>query len=502
MTTSLSAVLDNNIISGEFDFDNQNEFTLPAIEIRLVHRHFKSNGVICETVLKTIQVNQNAFQTKSINTANSFSFNFKFFNPLYVSGLHVISTETRNSNSVTTETIVVVGDALPQISNPIKNPTFDENVPPSLPVDNTVTIEEPINNIIYNKPLQADRTSSRVVLLDNNSFKIFEQNSQQPSIVENSITNLLPDPYFQTSNQYNIDAPGYIVSESIKTLTQNLNYWDINLRNSNFLNAFSPVIRPNELIGLPQGIPYITFSAHFKFIFEETCPCDKVRLYLNFYNSNRVLIKSTNKDYGISNQLWKQFYISSKTIPPSAKFFDFAIELLDISSTNPFFMGCTGLQAEVNATPTSGVFNIRIQDLYKTASDITFSLPLYIKLQTAHYAEGGVRGLIDTTQNGKNGFQWIVNNNKYVYKEYDVAGAVINNVVSNTFSAIDEDVITYSVYITTSNIIFSVNEAVISSHSGTFSGGQVIKPIVGSLFTTGSSINSTILNFGIFKENV
>ena len=392
-----------------------------------------------------------------------------------------------------------VDEVLRESDNPIKEPLHEENTP-ALPAETNVLVPEPILNttLVSYVSLIPVKTSKRLFLLDGN-FITADYDEAQPTYIENQSVNLATDPFF-TGNAYEVEAPGFVVLEQKRVLQEtSYVYLQYKLRNPSFLNAFnSATFKPKVPIAITGSGPF-TVSMFVQLLPEfgtDTTPVNIVKIGLVCYDNTSTVLSTTASSFLTTQILdWTLLSHTIASLPYNTSMLSFFLEVPDIETNEAFYLNIFCPQLEPLSLPTTRVIDQRIQDEYRT--DFVPLKYFSAMVETTHTIKNGIRGLLDSTILGKNGFQWFVSGNTLYLRKFDSFGVMISN-MSAPFTATDNTDIKYGLVTSVANTQFLINDAVVATLPP-IDLSTTNSILVGSLFQSNTTINSLLKGFGIFQ---
>lgn len=477
----VSAVLDHNNVLGQVILDQ----TLTNVVMKLKH---------------TYKLPQGGFQTILLDERNiadpSEKFNFTFMNPRYLENLS-LEFEFHSESSTITETIDVleieqeVDYDLP--SNPVREggslnqgtPDFSENIPFDPPEDDIIIGSPDIQNIIFD--------------LSQQDLEILQQAERQEEGLysEEATENVILNPTFDgTEAGYFIEAPGF---------TQEISYFNrqgngilrARAENTSLVNAFGEVKIKSELFPVNQVSGYITVSTYYQQILEHKAK--EAELFLEYYNSREQLISTDTQLFTTVDEGFDRAEATFIGVPSSTTYVSWGVILKNITDTSPISIELKKPQFEYNNRATTFTPDFREFDAIRTG-EIQWKPSFYMKLKSYHSCNG-LRGLVDTTISGQDGFRWMISNNQLQFRVLDDNGNSVLNVRSSELSAELNEEVEYGISVEEDKIIFYENSIEVSSHSVSypifdFSGTA----FVGRLEPAGAALNSKILDFGVYRS--
>lgn len=483
----VSAILDHNNIFGFVMHDPIGNDPLGKITMKLKHTFKPPQGGI-QTLL---------LDERDILNPES-EFNYSFLNPRYLDNLE-LEVDFHYQSGVTTQKVTVldadeddVDLSLP--SNPIReggsvtqgNPQFDENVPFDPDPDDMIIEVEGIANEIFD--------------LDMDEFDIPQSPVREDFGVysEEATTNVIHNPELNsTTAGYLIDAPGF---------TQNLHYYAnggsgvlrATVTNTSLINAFSDVNLKSQLFSINCGNSYITLSTYYRQITEHMA--EEAELFLEYYNNRKQLLSVVKKPFeAVRRQEYIREEATFTNIPSATAYVSWGVVFKNVTDTSPLTVEITKPQLEHNNRATTYTSNFRDFDVIRT-NQIQWSPEFYMKLKTL-FSSNGLRGLVDTTVSGKDGFRWMASNNQMQFRILDSAGSTVLNVMSDPILKELNDEIEYGISIEKQYIKFYVDgelhsEKQVSYPPFDFQGTA----FVGRLEPSGAALNSKILDFGVYRS--
>lgn len=531
MTTRVSAVLDHNIIHGEY------LHTIPMgggsdtvdVTVRIFHQFQNDVGTTKEIELESFVVPATFLRVEGHDDVEDVTqtFDINIANPRYLTNLFLETEEIRSSGTIVTKVPVLDGtdptiDIFP--TNPIKEPLL-ENRPEELlesPPENIIVPEPVFGSIVYSldqglTQLQASRRIYLEESVEFGEFRIQDFNEEIDRIfVEDSISNLLPNPDFAnfvvtgaqvSPEKYEIEAPGLVTTSKLEDGDiEETNIWKIRASNPNLFNPMNSLtIKMTELADLFTGSDSLTFSVFHKIAsdFGQT-PFVEFSIKVNYYDGSETFISSFSKTAAVANQdkLWHLISASfeGSEVPLTAEKFDIEFSIADIETTEPFTLRLYLPQVEHQPYSTTRTLASRILDRYETKESVTLDLPLTIQMRTFHRNGSSIRGIFDSTLSNKDGVQFFASTDKLHFKQIDASGTVLFNIASSTFSLSNDEEVTYSVFFDGTDVKFFLGETLVSSHPAVVVLDQIRSPVVGSLNLSNTTINSEILDFRLLRK--
>lgn len=524
-TTQIIAVMDRNTIAGQYirNLDVSDDKDLVDVTIKLIHQFTTPANATEELELQTFVVPASYLTQSGLTAVTPVQqiADFHIANPRYIEDLFIEISETRDTAPIVTRVPVLNGDdaTVPVLpDNPFKDPEHEENIREEIPERNISTPEEDINPILYN--LDSDDLAlvqaSKRIFLEGNVFFSQDFNEKLDVIyIENSITNFLPNADFELTGtvgsleipqEYTVAAPGMVVSSQvIDGQIENTSIWRTRTTNNNPFNAFDTVtFGLSEKVALFSGINSLTISLFYTVVSDfGVTPFSDFKVRANFYNTIGDLISTeeTLVPVGAEGDKWKLLFgtFQGSQIPLAATQFDFEIEIAAIGSTDPFTLQFYLPQAESSPFPTTRTLDNRIHDKYLTTRAIDLKLPLYFVATALHVIGPGIRGLVSSTTDQKDGIQFLASSDTLRVKAFDVTGNLLFNIASDTFSVTEGDVTEYGLFLDGSTIEFFLNGSSLSTISQSHTLDQTKEICVGSLEASNTTINSVIRGFKILR---
>jgi len=518
---NLSAIIDKNIVSGIVYMGGQAQDPATAISLKLWHWFNKPQGGREDILLASQEI------LPEIVKGDSFAYTV--LNPRYIENLEMETTvTTKYTGTVTKKVPVIQGQRFNsqspspintpelEISNPLKYPEFLENGPATRidPVkENAITVESPISNAIYKMMLTTLSTfqmDPRIVFDEAaQQFKSVDDTNPDFFYSENSAINLLPNAAYYGDKiplSWGINAPSIVFNSNIY-ISQTIptaNVWKVRLENTSIFSAFTQAsLKMNAPASLPSNINHFSVSAYYRLKHDIADKNKNLFLKVNFYdalkspiNSATSSILSVNDD-AYFNRISATF--NSAQIPGAAAYFDLEIILGSLDTQVGVALEVFLPQAEVNNTATSVTLGSRNFDMY-ISGVVTLKNPLYLKLKTVHWNQG-LRGLADSTTAGKEGFKWNITGDKLQLRYYNSVGALVFNFFSSSIVAPLLADITYGVFIGTTEVVFYIDDTVLSVHPiGVFSMHLVKSFYIGGFESAGAALNQPIKDFAIYSD--
>ena len=534
-TTKIKASLDRNVIHGEYirRIDVGENPDPVDITVKLLHQYITPNETLKELELQSFEVPASFLDTSNgLFGTTTFEQNaiVTIANPSYLIDLFLEILEVRDTVAVTTRVPVLdtTEEARELTPQPIKYDEFEENIPASLavyPEDNISTPEPIVESVLYtlsNDDILLSQGSHRVYFeppdgtnsADDGTFIPLEYNEKSDVIyIENSISNFMPNPQFvadpdETSRpeNYIIEAPGLVATSNLTEGDIEGTYeWRIRASNVNPFSAFDNLnIEIIDPVPLQAGIRALTISVYHKLASDTgILSFTDFNININFFNVvGDLLSTETTTTPAEQISVWAPLYgtVQSSEIPLTAATFDVEIEIPGIDATDTFQLDLYLPQAEAMPYFTTRALPDRIHDLYLTTKQVELKLPLYFQLKTTHIRGPGRRGLVSTTTNQKDGFQFLASSDRLRFLVFDVNGVCLFNVGSDQISTPEGDVVLYGLYLDGTNIEFYIDNVLISTHAQTHTIDQTIDVTVGSLEAANSTINAKLEDFKILRN--
>jgi len=526
MNTTLAATIDRNIIHGLYYHAGSADTV--DITVRVYHRYLNSLGQENEIELTSFVIPKEALLVGglvNLNQGVEQHGSFCIANLRYVENL-VIQTEENRGGLVITRSNVLSGDdtvkeepgSLPT-TNPMEHDTHEENTPPeesAKPGDNVVITEPIVSTVFSSKQhsLNPQIMSGRIYFDDTVVPQTFKEqklnNLADLMFIEDGVSNFLANADFNSitplipSNpvNYKVVAPGFIISSLYENgAVENTRIWKIRVANPNVFNAFNVDVQYEPKATIPNGLQVLTTSVYYKIAADfGGMPFSTFEITVNYYDQNQNFISSsvTLKPVAPEDRQWHLLYATDFSVPPTAYFFNFKIKMPDIGSTDPFVVQFYLPQAEASNYPTTRTLTARVLDLYR-APLMSLKPPIYIKLRTHHISGPGIRGLFDSTTALKNGIQFYMSSNKLYLKVLDVSGNVSSLTASALLPPIADNTETdYGVWFDGSTVEFYLNNVMVSVQTQAIALDQSVTPIIGSLSLANTTINSRLIDFGVF----
>lgn len=483
----VSAVLDHNNILGLVTHLPMANDPLNKITMKLTHTYKLPQGGVQTLLLDERDI---------LNPEPELQYSF--LNPRYLENLE-LEVDFHFSSATTTQKISVLDSAEDLVdislpSNPIReagsnsqdNPEFHENIPFDPKPADTIFENPDIANEIF------DLSLDEFDVLQSAEREDFDLYSEEAT------TNFVLNPTLDSSiGGYLIDAPGF---------TQNIAYYDNNgsgvLRatatNTSLVNAFSDVIIKSELFSINCGNSYITISTFYKQITEHKA--EEGELVLEYYNNRKQLLNIVKKSF---EAVRKEEHIREEAtftnIPSATAYISWGIVFKGITDKDPLTVEITKPQIEHNNRATTFTPDFRDFDAIRT-NQIHWTPGFFLKIKTLH-SLSGLRGLVDTSVAGKDGFRWMASNDQLQFRILDVNGMSVLNISSDPIGKGLNDEVEYGISIEDGYINFYIDGQLHSEH-------QVSYPIfdfegtafVGRLEPAGAALNSKILDFGVYRS--
>ena len=528
MLTQLTAAIDRGLIKGSYF--HTGSIAPVDITVKVYHKYTSPNNTSHEVQIEEFSVPSAAVKlTGSANSTEPLrqQVDFHVNNLRYTDNLVIQVDEYRNNLLVSTRVDVMTGDEynVPvERVNPMEHSGHEENTPPEEPYrpsDNIVIPDVLVGGSVYSyqhSGLKMIQASQRVYLDKSEQPQVFRSQSfnrvGRRTFIENSVKNYLSNVEFTSLTttlpvvplNYLVDAPGFIVtSQVVDGPLSGLKIWKLRASSTNAFSAFDTVIiKYKEKAEIDLGLNSLTASVYYQIAsdFGRT-PFSKLRFKLSFYDQDQLFISDYQNlvSIGAEGGDWKVLHTTADSVPLTAQYVDYEVEIVDVDSTDPFVFQMCLPQLEASVYPTSRALYERIQDQYSTATPVAIKNPFYVFLKTTHIEGPAQRGLVDNTTVLKDGIQWYVSSEKYFLKVYDPNGAAVYSVTSSPLTSVEGDVVEYGMAYDGSNINFYENQILVSSH-------PVLAPIsydkhmlVGSLLPSNTAINTELLDFGIAKDS-
>jgi hypothetical protein len=483
------------------------------------HRYVNSVNVTKEITLETITIPKSYLETTGLSYLSDVeqTVEFNIINLRYTSDLFIEVHETRDTVPVVTTVAVNKGDDAtvePLTHNPQKDVENDENLPEIKPEVNISDPEMDFSTIIYDS-LSSDKALnyfqvSRRIYLDNEQFILQEYNERIDRIfVENSITNMVPNPAFLSTNgniptSWVMDAPGIIVNSSlIESELSDINRWQLRITNPNLFSAFNSVtLALDGSYPLLPGLNALTFSMYYRIkSTTSVIPFNSFKVRFKFFlDQNEIGSEQVTVTIGPDQNVWELLIatVQGSQININANRYLVDVDVADIDTTDLFNLELYLPQLEPTPFATTRTLESRIQDKY-LSERFTLDLPFYMMTTTYHIIGPGLRGLFSSTESLKDGFEFQVSSDRLFFKQYNVTNAMILNVASSIFNMAEGEEVTYGVWVDGTVIEFYLNNTLVSSHSATTAIDQTKEFIVGSLERSNSTINSELLDFKVLR---
>lgn len=519
-----------NMISGRLvvnyrrEFDPLSEEPTPVpVTLRVYHQTERDNFSVSPVLLQETVVPADFLVLTRTPESNFLSFELSMVNLRYTDELSIQSTETRNSVVLTGAATVLVPETEfgltrgPLPSNPHRSAEQEENVPfQDLnrlgPADRVVTEREPV---VVTKEVALISSPPRI---EQKGDDFVEVRTDQPGKLrysENSALNVSKNPSFYetwsnsgvTSPKFcTLSAPGFSInSKVLPGSLSGTNYWRISASNPNPFNAYDSITLSLGRSTIPLGPETWTFSAYYRLESStQTLPFPGAKLTLRFYDSDGGFLGAKDSTVPVALQPSLEllsFTVPQSQVPANATVIVPEITLGPVEDTFIFYLNLYLPQLEAENGPTTRTLTGRQEaDVWTTTGEITLSPPFYIALETTHLVTPSVRGILDTTTALRSGVQFFVADNRLFFKQLSPTGSVVFSKVSPVFVANNGDTVTYGVYCSATGVRFYLNGVQIGSTlTQAVSINQTAIPRVGSLLAEGTSLNSPILRFGVFR---
>jgi len=525
-TTSIAANMNDKVIDVAYYRDiDLGESTVPVdLSVTIKHQYVTSASTAQEIVLEQFVIGKDYLETVGLMGASEVEQKVEFHvtNLRYIENIFIELQEVRDSVPVFTRVPVLASDdetVEPLPNNPKHYLGYDE-IPEVTPVqDRNISIESTDIGVLYKMlatDLVASQISKRIFLLEENGEQVFIQQDYNESIsqifIENSITNLLPNPQFLGADDiptsWEIDAPGITLnSYLLPGPIASTNSWKIRASNTNVFNAFNSVtlktINTNDLY---SGLGALTFSIYYKLIcYTSNIPFNNWTLKINFFFNTEFIrfeeiISTVSSDMNIFKLL--VFTLQGVQIPLTANKYSLELSIADIDRTDLFDLEFYLPQLEGLSCATTRTLDTRIEDKYVTGTTFVLDLPFYLYVKTYHVTGPGIRGLFSSTTEQKNGFEFLSSNDRLRFKFYDVVGNLQLNIASDVIptSIQANALVEYGFRITSSVLEFYINNFLLSTHANTISINQDQFYVVGSLEKSNTTINSELLDVKILRD--
>lgn len=519
MATEVSAVKDKEIIRILYRYGAGPAEPAADLIFELHHKYLNSLGIQEDLVLGSFPVPA-SYLTLTGNPSLSTTqvVNLNVINLRYTKDLSVSVLETRKSGPQVTRVPVLDGDeanvySLP--SNPERSPEFTENLPvykPEAPVNNVVAASTPVRVVVYSikEPgVHVISSGNRILPSPEGTFRFVSTNQESGRYFsENSLSNLEPNPRFLSTSRagipdhHSVVAPGFIVSNSLTPGNiENSFVWAIRASNPSTMNAFNRVLIEVDKIPISPGTGVLTYSAYY--LLDEAA-FDRVSGKFSFFDGSGTFLSSSTVNCPVSttlNQVWQRFSLSTKfsQIPLAARSVAVEIGSGPIEMTDFFTFSLYLPQLEPYSNATSATLTTRIADKLQSLGPVPIGSPTYIAVTTYHHSGFGVRGLVDSTSNGTQGFQWTLSNGAFILKVLDGLGNVSFNKVSSALVATEGDRVKYGLGLTKTSLNFYLNDVLVESTPWTQPLGYNGVLSIGSLFSSNSGVNEEILDFGVYQ---
>jgi len=529
-TTRIIADIDRNIIHGQYirTISPGEDITPVDLTVKLIHQFVTPQNTVKEIELKEITV-PSRFLKNSTGLPGTTSIQqesqINIGHPRYIVDLFLEISEVRESVPVITRVPVLNGldqeypSLLPE--QPFKDPEHESNVPETLPDRNISTPELiPEIYVLAEDDAVVRQSSIRIYLSEDefgdDLFKTQDYNERvDPLYVENSITNFLPNPGLvpatgtpNTPDKWMADAPGLMLTTKIEDGDiEDTHTWAVRVSNTNPFNAFDTVtITTTEKSTLLPGLNSLTGSLYYTIKSDyKATPFSEFNLKFCFYNSLGDLISTETQvvPVGPEGFNWQILYatVQGSQIPLTATEFKFLIEIPDIGATDPFEFKIYLPQAESSPYFTTRTLTDRVQDTYETSRAVDLKPPVYFSAKAYHVIGPGTRGLVSTTTGLKDGFHFLASSDRLRLKAFDATGLCIFNLGSAAFTVTEGDAAEYGVYIDGSTVEFFLNGVSLSTHTQAYALDQpMVKPLMGSLESSNTTVNSELLDWKILQR--
>lgn len=424
------------------------------------------------------------------------SFEYSFMNPRYLENLEIeIEAQYAQNTEVLTIPVLELDelDDFDLPSNPVREggsytqdePEFEENRP--FDPDPATTI------------IQHGDISSVVFDTKHNALDILRQAEREENGLysEEATENFVLNPEFlENLAGYHIEAPGF--TQSLKYYSAGQGILRATATNTSLVNAFADVEIKSDLFALTTGAGYMTLSTYYRQVTDREPEGVELKIY--YYNNQQQLINSTKKTflYNPKKEFSRVEYTVSNT-PSATAYVAWSIVFKTLTDMVPFTVELTKPQLEFNSRATTWTATSRLADAYRTEA-IDWKTPLYMSLETIH-TNLGLKGLVDTTVSSKDGFRWMVSNDRLQFRILDENGQTILNVMSNPLNVADFTQTLYGIFIERDTISFYRNNTLISSHPVTYPQFEYNgTAFVGRLEPSGAALNSEIIAFGVYRS--
>jgi len=517
--SSLSANLDNSVIHCAYYRDIQSgESAYPVdLSVSIRHQYANSTNVLNEIVLEDFIILKDYLNTTGLIGVSDVeqTLEFHVLNLRYLNNLYVEVREIRDGLPVLTRVPILIGDtdADPLPDNPVKYPEFSENIPEVVPLAN-ISVHRVDSGAMYMleaTPLTPIQSSKRIYLVEENGEQIFKQvdynETSDRLFIENSITNLLPNPQFLGSDQpdlWDIEIAGIVLNSNLLIgEIPDTSIWRIRASNSNVFNAFNHItIKTTDKHNIYSGLNALTYSTYYRVSSSsKNIPFNSFNVKVNFYY-NDDFISSDESTIAVTSEVdvWVLLDATWSQIPLTANKYSLEFNIIDIDTTELFTLDLYIPQLEASTFATTRTLDSRIQDKFLTGTSFEINLPFFIFVQTHYVAGVGIRGLFSTTTNQANGFEFLASNDTLRFKQYSTTGNVIVNVVSGNFPPLEHNsIVDYGVDVTQTAISFYLNGVMLSTIPCSLSIDQNKNYLVGSLEKSNTTINTELLDFKILR---
>ena len=520
--TSISANMDDKVIYCYYyrDIDLGESVAPVDLSISVKHQYVTTTNTAQEIVLEQFVVPKDYLETKGLLGVSAVeqTVEFHVLNLRYLDSIFIEIQEVRDGIPVFTRVPVLDSSEEndpPLTTNPERYVEHDENIPEVIP-DRNISIEKMDIGILYSlkeTDLVLSQASKRIYLVEENGEQYFKQQEYNEQVnklfIENSITNLLPNPQFLGStdipDSWGIDAPGITFnSYLLDGPLSETKIWRIRASNTNVFNAFNSVtLKILNKRDLYSGSTALTFSVYYILKCDVSdIPFNNWTVKFNFYFNNDF-IRSEELTSPVSSELnvYKLLAFTLQDIPLSANKYTVELTVDNIDSTDLFDISFYLPQLEALPCATTRTLDNRVEDRYVTGKIFQLNLPFYIWCKTHHITGPGIRGLFSSTTNQVNGFEFLSSNDRLRFKLYDTSGNIQLNVASAIIPLIHaNDIVEYGLWVTATLIEFYINGGLLSSHPNTLSIDQNQYYIVGSLEKSNTTINSELMDFNIFRN--
>lgn len=507
---ALSAVLDHQTVRVTYQFLPTGVDNIPTdISFDLIHQFTTSDGARKSIVLQTQKVESKYFRLDGLSGRSELAqiVDVIFQNPRYNDGLFIQASGLRQGTPESEMVSVLLGDRegdflrggeLP--SNPARQ-EIPENVPklePVSPVDNVVVAEPPMRSVLYDVsqvvPFSSVQSGQRYVLVDN-KFTNSPINQPVLRLMENSITNLAPNPQFMAgilfNNQippqgYEFLAPGFILNlAAAPGDIPDTNKYRVTGSNPNWsTSAFNTIkLRTIDMVPISYQSTYC-YSMYVQSLTE--LPFHGFQISLEFFDAGLNSLGTVTKSVDRVNdhKVWTRYsaIFEPSDILPSAAFAKPSFTTFEVGDGSYFVMEYYAPQLEENFAPTSFVLFDRPQDAYKSIP-LVIDPPFTIIANLPYVDSAGIRGIMEAT-----GIKFIVNRN-YLFAQVGSAN------LSATFTSGPE--VELALYVSSNSAELLVDRQsiaqVVLSSSQNLNGTAVI----GGLLTSNRTINSILNSFVI-----